>query len=147
MAGPFNLNPLLPLRRPRLGSRLFLRRTGRIRRNPEANPVEPVVPGTRDKIVAPRGRTDPKREALRKELFKVDDEIKKLEKEAANKDRAGELLESAFMNSIVRVDLQINTQRNEITKRNRDKQQAKLDFEEDRLVFKKRLCATEVAAR
>jgi hypothetical protein len=44
-----------------------------------------------------------------------------LEKEAANKDRAGELLESAFINNIARVDLQINTQRNEIDKRNKDK--------------------------
>ena len=90
MAGPFNLNPLLPLRRPRLDRSLnFRRRTGRIRPNPEANPVEPVVPGTRDRIVAPRGRTDPRKQALRKELFKVDDEIKKLEKEAANSLRIG----------------------------------------------------------
>lgn len=70
-----------------------------------------------------------------------------LEKEAANKDRAGELLESAFINNIARVDLQINTQRNEIDKRNKDKRQAKLDFEEDRRVFKKRHCVTEVATR
>ena len=70
-----------------------------------------------------------------------------LEKEAANKDRAGELLESAFINNIARVDLQINTQRNEINKRNKDKRQAKLDFEEDRRVFKKRHCVTEVATR
>lgn len=82
MAGPFNLNPLLPLRRPRLDRSLtFRRRTDRLRRNPEANPVEPRVPGTRDQIVAPRRRTDPRKEALRKELAKIGDEIDKLQGE------------------------------------------------------------------
>jgi hypothetical protein len=70
-----------------------------------------------------------------------------LEREAANKDRAGELLQSAFINNIARVDVQIDTQRGEIAKRTRDKQQAKLDFTEDRLVFDNRFCATGVATR
>lgn len=70
-----------------------------------------------------------------------------LEREAANKDRAGELLQSAFINNIARVDVQIDAQRREIAKRTRDKQQAKLDFTEDRLVFDKRFCTTDVATR
>jgi hypothetical protein len=70
-----------------------------------------------------------------------------LEREAANKDRAGELLQSAFINNIARVDVQIDTQRREIDKRTRDKQQAKLDFTEDRLVFDKRFCTSDVATR
>ncbi len=70
-----------------------------------------------------------------------------LEREAANKDRAGELLQSAFINNIARVDVQIDTQRREIAKRTRDKQQAKLDFTEDRQVFDKRFCTTDVATR
>lgn len=70
-----------------------------------------------------------------------------LEREAANKDRAGELLQSAFINNIAKVDVQIDTQRREIDKRTRDKQQAKLDFTEDRLVFDKRFCTTDVATR
>lgn len=70
-----------------------------------------------------------------------------LEREAANKDRAGELLQSAFINNIARVDVQIDTQRREIAKRTRDKQQAKLDFTEDRLVFDKRFCTSDVATR
>lgn len=70
-----------------------------------------------------------------------------LEREAANKDRAGEMLQSAFINNIARVDVQIDTQRREIAKRTRDKQQAKLDFTEDRLVFDKRFCTTDVATR
>ena len=70
-----------------------------------------------------------------------------LEREAANKDRAGEMLQSAFINNIARVDVQIDTQQREIAKRTRDKQQAKLDFTEDRLVFDKRFCTTDVATR
>ena len=70
-----------------------------------------------------------------------------LEREAANKDRAGEMLQAAFINNIARVDVQIDTQRREIDKRTRDKQQAKLDFAEDRLVFNNRFCATDVATR
>lgn len=70
-----------------------------------------------------------------------------LEREAANKDRAGELLQSAFINNIAKVDVQIDTQRREIDKRTRDKQQAKLDFTEDRLVFDKRFCTSDVATR
>jgi len=70
-----------------------------------------------------------------------------LEQEAANKDRAGEMLQSAFINSIERVKIQIVNQRQEIDKRNREKDQAKLDFAEDRRVFSLTNCETDLAAR
>ncbi len=70
-----------------------------------------------------------------------------LEQEAANKDRAGEMLQSSFINSIDRVKIQIVNQRQEIEKRNREKDQAKLDFAEDRRVFSLTNCETDLAAR
>lgn len=70
-----------------------------------------------------------------------------LEQEAANKDRAGEMLQSAFFNSIERVKIQIVNQRQEIDKRNREIDQAKLDFAEDRRVFSLINCETDLAAR
>ncbi|MEE8078025.1 MAG: hypothetical protein V3T18_03430, partial [Pseudomonadales bacterium] len=70
-----------------------------------------------------------------------------LEQEAANKDRAGEMLQSAFINSIERVKIQIVNQRQEIEKRNREKDQAELDFAEDRRVFSLSNCETDLALR
>ncbi len=70
-----------------------------------------------------------------------------LEQEAANKDRAGEMLQTAFISSIERVKIQIVNQRQEIEKRNREKDQAKLDFAEDRRVFSLSNCETDLALR
>lgn len=83
MPGP--LNPLLPLRRARLDRSLnFRRRTDRLRRNPEIDPVLPRVPGTRDKIVVSRRRPDPKRASLRREIEENGTEIDKLQGEVDN---------------------------------------------------------------
>jgi len=70
-----------------------------------------------------------------------------LEQEAANKDRAGEVLQTSFINSIERVKVQIVNQRQEIEKRNREKDQARLDFAEDRRVFSLSSCETDLALR
>lgn len=70
-----------------------------------------------------------------------------LEQEAANKDRAGEMLQNSFIGSIERVKIQIVNQRQEIEKRNREKDQARFDFAEDRRVFSLTNCETDLALR
>lgn len=68
MAGPIiRPRPAPPLRRRLVPSPLG--RGGTV--NPEASPIEPVVPGTRDTIDAP----DRILRALERELFEVEDKI------------------------------------------------------------------------
>lgn len=52
--------------------------------NPERDPVQPEVPGTRDRIRPPQATTDPEVKALRLEMVKLDKELEKLEEEIAD---------------------------------------------------------------